>query len=81
MPTILRWRGYRFYFFSNERNEPPHIHVDKGGRSAKFWLAPVELARNFGYPDRELNRLHDKMLDNEADFLRVWNEHHSRQTR
>jgi hypothetical protein len=48
MPTVLRWDGYRFYFFSNERNEPPHMHVDKGGRSAKFWLLPVGLARNFG---------------------------------
>ena len=57
MPPVLRWNGYRFYFFSNERNEPPYVHVDKGGRSAKFWLSPVGLARNFGYPDRELNVL------------------------
>ena len=38
MPTVLRWNGYRFYFFSNEGFEPPHIHVDKGEFSAKFWL-------------------------------------------
>ncbi|HJU31624.1 MAG TPA: DUF4160 domain-containing protein [Hyphomicrobiaceae bacterium] len=43
MPTILRWNGYRFYFFSNERDEPPHMHIDKGGNSAKFWLLPVGL--------------------------------------
>ena len=30
MPTVLRWNGYRFYFFSNERGEPAHMHVDKG---------------------------------------------------
>ena len=36
MPTVLRWKGYRFYFHSHEPNEPPHIHVDKGGASAKF---------------------------------------------
>ncbi len=29
MPTVLVWNGYRFYFFSNEGFEPPHIHVDK----------------------------------------------------
>lgn len=56
MPTVLRWNGYRFYFFSNERSEPPHIHIDKGGHSAKFWPSPVGLARNFGYPDRDLSK-------------------------
>ena len=39
MPTVLRWNGYRFYFFSNEGHEPPHVHIDKAGRSCKFWLA------------------------------------------
>jgi hypothetical protein len=38
VPTVLRWNGYRFFFFSNEGAEPPHIHVDKGGATAKFWL-------------------------------------------
>ena len=78
MPTVLRWNGYRFYFFSNERDEPPHIHVDKGGRSAKFWLTPIELARNFGYPNRDLSRLHAKIVEHETEFLRAWNEHASR---
>jgi hypothetical protein len=49
MPTVLRWNGYRFYFFSNEGSEPPHIHVDKGGNSVKYWLEPVSMARNFGF--------------------------------
>jgi hypothetical protein len=78
MPTVLRWNGYRFYFFSNERDEPPHVHVDKGGCSAKFWLSPSGLARNFGYPDRELNRLHAKIVENETEFLRAWHEHANR---
>ena len=77
MPTVLRWHGFRFYFFSNERNEPPHVHVDKAGRSAKFWLVPVSLARNHGYSDRELNRLHAKIEELEDTFLKAWNEHSS----
>lgn len=32
--------GFRFYFFSRENNEPPHIHVEKGGGSEKWWLHP-----------------------------------------
>lgn len=54
MPNILRWRGFRFYFYSHEPGEPPHIHVDKEGCSAKFWLEPVELAKNRGFTDNIL---------------------------
>lgn len=42
MPTIFRYKGYRFFFFSNEGfpPEPPHVHVRQGERVAKFWLVP-----------------------------------------
>jgi hypothetical protein len=30
VPTVLRERGFRFFFWSNESNEPPHIHVQSG---------------------------------------------------
>ena len=36
MPTVLRFEAYRFYFYSHETNEPPHIHVDRDNLSAKF---------------------------------------------
>ncbi|WP_291603203.1 DUF4160 domain-containing protein [Bradyrhizobium sp.] len=36
MPTVLRWRSYRAFFYSNEGNEPPHVHV----RSARHLDAP-----------------------------------------
>ena len=49
MPTVLRSGSYRFYFYSHEPNEPPHIHVDRDDLSAKFWLHPVQLERNFGF--------------------------------
>jgi hypothetical protein len=38
MPTILWVRGWRLFFYSDERNEPPHIHARKGGAECKFWL-------------------------------------------
>ena len=49
MPTVLRSGPYRVYFYSHEPDEPPHVHVDRDDQSAKFWLAPVALARNFGF--------------------------------
>jgi hypothetical protein len=45
MPTVLRLDRYRFYLYSREPNEPPHIHVEWGNRLAKFWLEPVKLPR------------------------------------
>jgi len=30
MPTILLIDGWRFFFYSNERNEPIHIRCQKG---------------------------------------------------
>ncbi len=38
MPTILRIQGFRFYFFSLDSGEPPHIHVAHGDKLAKYWL-------------------------------------------
>jgi len=42
MPTILFVNGWRLFFYSNEGNEPPHIHAEKGDAEVKFWLR-VEL--------------------------------------
>ncbi len=38
MPTILLVLGWRFFFFSNEGNEPPHVHAHKGETECKYWL-------------------------------------------
>jgi hypothetical protein len=75
MPTILRVGPYRFYFFSNERQEPPHIHVKSGGSQAKFWLNPVELAANYGYRAHELNRIEQIVEEHQLEFWEAWHEH------
>ena len=75
MPTVLRWNGYRFYFFSNEGSEPPHIHIDKAGDTAKYWLNPVALAQNIGFSARHLAEIEAKVTEQQASFLEAWNEH------
>ena len=40
MPTVLYLRGWRLFFYVNERNEPPHIHCRKGDAECKYWLDP-----------------------------------------
>lgn len=49
MPTVCIIGPYRFYFYSPEPNEPPHIHIDRDGSSAKFWIEEISLARNVGF--------------------------------
>jgi len=75
MPTIKIIGPYRFYFYSHEPNEPPHIHVDRDSLSAKYWLEPVSLARNFGFNARELNRLQAIVIENRIEFLEAWYGH------
>jgi hypothetical protein len=72
MPTVLRWRGYRFYFFRNEGDEPPHIHIDKEGNTVKFWLEPVAMARNFGFSERDLRIIADKVQEEREAFVEAW---------
>ena len=57
MPTVLRSGPVPGIFFSHGPNEPPHVHVDRDDLSVKFWLQPLALARNFGFPPRELRQL------------------------
>jgi hypothetical protein len=75
VPTVLRLRGYRFFFFSHEGTEPAHIHVESGDCYAKFWLQPVELARSVGYNSPELTRLRRLVAAHEGLFLEKWHEH------
>ena len=72
MPTVLREGPCRFYFYSHEPNEPPHVHVDRDDLSAKFWLDPVSLARNFGFTARELRRLQSLVVENRDKLLEAW---------
>ena len=73
MPTVLRSGPYRFYFYSHEPNEPPHVHVDRDDLSAKFWIDPVELAQNFGFRPRELTTLDKIVRSHERELLEAWN--------
>jgi hypothetical protein len=71
MPTVLRSGPYRFYFYSNDSGEPPHIHVDRDELSAKFWLAPAQLAKNLGFRDHELSKIQSIVLEQRALFLEL----------
>lgn len=77
MPTVLRINGYRFFFFSLEGNEPPHIHVEQGEKIAKYWLKPIELSSSIGFKPHELTKIKLLIVEYRLLFLEKWHEHFS----
>jgi hypothetical protein len=77
-PTILRSGPYRFLFFSNDKDEPPHVHVKRDDRIAKFWLSPVREAYNYGFKAAELNRIAAITRENEAALATAWHDYFKR---
>jgi hypothetical protein len=77
MPTILRIGPFRFFFYSNENQEPAHIHIQRERMLAKFWLNPVALASSTRFSSQELRKLEQLVIDNRNVFLEAWNEYFS----
>ena len=74
-PTVLRVRGYRFYFFSREERRP-HVHVQHASGEAKFWLDPaIELARNYGLSASRVATALRLIQEHEDEIRRAWKTH------
>ena len=78
MPTILNIDAYRFFIYSNENDEPPHIHVRRDRAVAKFWVDPIALAHNAGFPGHELRKIERIIADYRDVLLKGWYEHLNR---
>jgi len=74
-PTILESGPDRFFFFSSDRAEPPHVHVARERKLAKFWLVPVRLVSNLGFGAHEAHRLAGLVEQHEAELLKAWHEY------
>ena len=74
MPTILREKGYRVGFYSSEPDEPAHVHVQKAGCEAKFWLSPVQLSWNKGFREAQLREILRLLEKNKVMLMKAWNE-------
>ena len=75
MPTVLRTAGFRFFFYSEENDEPPHIHVEHGDKLAKYWLEPVELASSKRFRSHELTTVRHLVEVHRSTFLEAWHGH------
>lgn len=76
MPTVLLINGFRFFFYSNENNEPVHIHVTKGGAEGKIWLEPsLSVAWFYGFTAKEEKEIMLIAGEQFEYFKNKWNEY------
>lgn len=74
MPTIFQDGPYDFVFFSSDAGEPPHIHVKRDRQIVKFWLSPVDLAKNKGFKTHAWNQITRLVIKYQAKSLEEWHE-------
>lgn len=74
-PTVLQSGPYRLFFFSSDRGEPPHVHVARDRKTAKFWLAPVRLEYNLGFGSTELNKVASVVREHESQLRQAWHDY------
>lgn len=80
MPTIFYFKGYRFFFFSNENNEPVHIHVEKAESLAKFWLDPIDEVYSYGYNSKQRKEIR-AIIESKLETLKQgWEKHFGKNT-
>lgn len=75
MPTVYRSGPYRFFFYAGDREEPPHVHIERDDDVAKFWLDPVRLQRSGGFSSVEIGRIQRIVAREQARLIEAWNEY------
>ncbi len=78
MPSVLRIGNFRFHFYSDERREPPHIHIATPVGECKFWLDPIRLARNKGVAPHLLREIEKLVYEHQILLKEKYYERHSR---
>jgi len=81
LPVVIRHKGFKYFFFSNEGQprEPLHIHVRQGERTAKIWIEPViSVAESYKMTSKELKEIIEVVQKQEDFIRRSWNEHFSK---
>jgi len=78
MPVVLRVKGYKFWFYEADIDEPPHVHVGKERKEAKYWLDPVRVARAGRFKPVDLREIERIIQDNLDFLLNAWEEEQSK---
>ncbi len=80
VPTILRIRGYRFYFYAREGIEPAHVHIEKGGGAIKVWLGDVTVAKTKGLKPAEIREALGLVREHRLMLVGAWHEFQRRKS-
>mgnify|MGYP001594843020 FL=1 len=75
MPTVLRIGPYRLFFYAGERDEPEHVHVEREGHVAKFWLDPVRLERSGKFGRSEIMNIQRIVEKHQSVLLEAWHDY------
>lgn len=71
-PTILRVKGYRFYFLSNEEDRI-HVHIICAEGEAKFWIEPiVSLATYHKLDSTRLKEIQKLVEEHKNEIRKEW---------
>ena len=74
MPTVFRSGPYRLFFYTGDREEPPHVHIERDDCEAKFWLNPIRLQCSFGFAANEINKIEKLIVENQQHLREQWDE-------
>jgi len=78
MPTVIRSGPYRLFFFAGDRDEPPHVHVERDDKIAKFWLEPVRLHYSGGFNRMEISKIQKTIQKHQEQLLEGWHDYFGR---
>ena len=68
MPTILRDGPYRFFFYSSDKEEPFHVHIERDDKIAKVWLDPIRLHSSGGFSRVEISKIL-RFIENKREVM------------
>jgi hypothetical protein len=86
-PVLRSWHAdrlevrhaLRFHFYSDEGNEPAHIHIRTNDGECEFWLVPaIVLAQNRGVRPADLRRIEPLVFEHRELLTNAFNEYHRR---
>ena len=84
MPQVFAILGYIVYFWSNEDDEPIHVHVCKGSPqkdATKVWITedgPVLEHDKSKIPKKDLKRILAWIAMNDELIIKKWQFHFSK---
>ncbi|MCK9372698.1 MAG: DUF4160 domain-containing protein [Sulfuricurvum sp.] len=75
MPTVLKIGPYRYFFYSGDRDEPVHIHIERDDKIAKIWLDPVRLDNSGGFNRKEISEMLKTVQEHHQEFVEAWHDY------